>query len=147
MVPRVLDVMKGKLCWIVGTVYMDMPLKPNILEDIGRDVSVTFSQPYSLMVFRIQFSIPPPAPPPKYISAHDTIVLEDESGRISLVGDRLKREQYVTGIIMAALGIETPDGEFEVVDVCFADMAPHMQMDKTVTSSNDAMDIDGDYKY
>lgn len=38
MVPRVLDVTKGELCYIVGTVYMDMVLKPNILEDIGRDV-------------------------------------------------------------------------------------------------------------
>ena len=31
--------MKGKLCYIVGTVYMDMPLKPNVLEDLARDVS------------------------------------------------------------------------------------------------------------
>jgi hypothetical protein len=35
----VLDVIKGKACFVVGTVYMDMPLKPNVLEDIGRDVS------------------------------------------------------------------------------------------------------------
>ncbi len=39
-VPRVLDVEKGKLCFIIGTVYMDMPLKPNVLEDIARDVSL-----------------------------------------------------------------------------------------------------------
>ena len=38
-VPRVLDVEKGQLCFIVGTVYMEMPLKPNVLEDIARDVS------------------------------------------------------------------------------------------------------------
>ena len=38
-VPRVLDVEKGKLCFIIGTVYMDMPLKPNVLEDVARDVS------------------------------------------------------------------------------------------------------------
>lgn len=38
MVPRVLEVKKGKLCWIVGTTYMDMSLKPNILDDVGRDV-------------------------------------------------------------------------------------------------------------
>jgi hypothetical protein len=38
MMPRVLEVKKGQLCWIVGTVYMDMALKPNILEDIGKDV-------------------------------------------------------------------------------------------------------------
>lgn len=38
-VDRVLDVRQGELCWVVGTIYMDMPLKPNILEDISKDVS------------------------------------------------------------------------------------------------------------
>jgi len=32
-------VLKGKTCSIVGSVYMDMPLKPNVLEDIGRDAT------------------------------------------------------------------------------------------------------------
>jgi hypothetical protein len=38
LVERVLEVVKGKLCYIVGTVYMDMPLKPNVIEDVARDV-------------------------------------------------------------------------------------------------------------
>ena len=37
-VERVLDVRQGELGWVVGTVYMDLPLKPNILEDLARDV-------------------------------------------------------------------------------------------------------------
>lgn len=37
-VDRVLDVRQGELCWVVGTIYMEMPLKPNILEDISKDV-------------------------------------------------------------------------------------------------------------
>jgi DNA polymerase delta subunit 2 len=37
-VERVLDVRQGELCWVAGTVYMDMPLKPNILEDVSKDV-------------------------------------------------------------------------------------------------------------
>lgn len=28
----------GELCWVTGTVYMDMPLKPNVLDDISKDV-------------------------------------------------------------------------------------------------------------
>lgn len=36
---RVLDVESGKVCFIVGTVYMDMVLKPNVLEDLAREVS------------------------------------------------------------------------------------------------------------
>lgn len=38
-VDRVLDVRQGELCWVAGTIYMDMPLKPNILDDISKDVS------------------------------------------------------------------------------------------------------------
>lgn len=33
-----LDVENGKLCYIIGTVYMDMALKPNVLEDLAREV-------------------------------------------------------------------------------------------------------------
>lgn len=38
-VDRVLDVRQGELCWVPGTVYVDMPLKPNILDDVSKDVS------------------------------------------------------------------------------------------------------------
>jgi DNA polymerase delta subunit 2 len=38
MVSRVLDVRQGELCWIIGTVYMEMGLKPNILDDIAKEV-------------------------------------------------------------------------------------------------------------
>lgn len=38
-VDRVLDVRQGQLCWVAGTVYMDMPLKPSVLEDVSKDVS------------------------------------------------------------------------------------------------------------
>ena len=51
-------------------------------------------------------------------------MLEDESGRIRLVGDRLKSARVVTGVIMGALGLEGANGDFEVIDFCFAGMAP-----------------------
>lgn len=51
-------------------------------------------------------------------------MLEDESGRVRLVGERLKSTRLVTGIIIGALGIETNAGDFEVVDICFPGMAP-----------------------
>ncbi len=43
-----LDVRQGDLCWIVGTVYMDLPLKPNILEDISKEVRMVtiFTPPF-----------------------------------------------------------------------------------------------------
>ena len=39
-VERVLDVRQGELCWVVGTVFMDMVLKPNILDDLAQEVRV-----------------------------------------------------------------------------------------------------------
>lgn len=39
-VHRVLDVRQGELCYVTGTVYMDMPLKPNILDDVSKDVGL-----------------------------------------------------------------------------------------------------------
>ena len=49
-VERVLDVRQGELCWVTGTVYMDMPLKPNILEDVSKDVSLPDSSGAQLKV-------------------------------------------------------------------------------------------------
>lgn len=37
-VDRVLDVRQGELCYVSGTVFMDMPLKPNILDDVSKEV-------------------------------------------------------------------------------------------------------------
>jgi len=48
-IPRVLDVTKGQLCYIIGTVYMDMPLKPNILQDLARDVRGLFAPRQQLL--------------------------------------------------------------------------------------------------
>ncbi|KAI0781162.1 DNA polymerase alpha/epsilon subunit B-domain-containing protein [Trametes elegans] len=126
-VPRVLDVEKGQLCFIIGTVYMDMPLKPNVLEDVARDRSI-------------------PAPPPreKFNSDEDNVMLEDESGRICLVGDRIRSACLVTGVIMGALGIETQNGDFEVVDLCYPGMAPQPSsgVHWPASQSEDAMEVD-----
>ncbi|KAI0713216.1 DNA polymerase alpha/epsilon subunit B-domain-containing protein [Earliella scabrosa] len=128
-VPRVLDVEKGKLCFIIGTVYMDMPLKPNVLEDIARDRSI-------------------PAPPPreKFHSDNDSVMLEDESGRICLAGDRINSACLVTGVILGALGIETHSGDFEVIDLCYPGMAPQPSAGLSWPSpkvSEESMDVDG----
>jgi len=42
----VLDVKPGQLCWVAGTVYMEMSLKPNILDDISKDVGQLLVQAY-----------------------------------------------------------------------------------------------------
>lgn len=42
-VDRVLDVRQGELCYVAGTIYVDMPLKPNVMDDVSKDVSIFHS--------------------------------------------------------------------------------------------------------
>src|ERR1700691_934259 len=151
-VERVLEVTKSQLCWVVGTVYMDMPLKPNVLEDIARDVSALFS-PFIISPFiisthstcmTIQHSIPAPPPPKKFFSEEDSVLLEDESGRIRLVGKQVTNTRLVTGVIVAVLGVETPNGEFEVVDLCAAGLAPQTRSKEEKEKRCEKMDVDGE---
>ncbi|KAF1823941.1 uncharacterized protein K489DRAFT_387582 [Dissoconium aciculare CBS 342.82] len=104
-VDRVLDVRQGDLCWVIGTVYMDMPLKPNVLDDLGKEHWIA-------------------APPPRerYTGAGEEVMLEDESGRLRLTGDALKSVVLVTGTIIAVLGTENKDGDFEVLDLRTPDL-------------------------
>ena len=101
-VDRVLDVRQGQLCWVVGTIYLDMPLKPNILEDISKEHWIA-------------------GPPPRqsYYSGDNTtqVMLEDESGRLRLAGAMLTTNLLVTGVIVAVLGTENANGDFEVLDM------------------------------
>ena len=72
-------------------------------------------------------------------------MIEDESGRIQLIGDRLKRANLVTGVIVGVLGMETSDGGFEVADLCYAGMPPQ-ESDPDVappSKGDDKMDVDG----
>ena len=111
-VDRVLDVRQGELCWVAGTVYMDMPLKPNILDDISKDHWIA-------------------APPPreKYVSptGQDQTMLEDESGRLRLIGTPLQISMLVTGCIIAVMGTENANGDFEIIDMKFPDLARQPQ--------------------
>ncbi|KAL2760480.1 hypothetical protein ACRALDRAFT_1073685 [Sodiomyces alcalophilus JCM 7366] len=111
-VERVLDIRQGELCWVAGTVYMDMPLKPNILEDVSKDRWISA-----------------PITTDRYYSedGQDQVMLEDDSGRVKLVGDILKSVHLVTGCIIAVMGIENINGEIEVIDIKFPDLAPQPQ--------------------
>ena len=49
-------------------------------------------------------------------------MLEDESGRLRLVGTPLQTEMLVTGCIIAVMGTENANGDFEVVDLKVPDL-------------------------
>ena len=38
-VKRILDVKQGAICYVIGTIYCSMHLKPDVLEDLTREVS------------------------------------------------------------------------------------------------------------
>ncbi|KAG5290101.1 DNA polymerase delta small subunit [Histoplasma ohiense] len=110
-VDRVLDVRQGELCWVAGTIYMDLPLKPNILDDISKEhwtaappVRRTYVDPSN--------------------QALTKTMLEDESGRLQLTGTLLQSSLLVTGAIVAVLGTENANGDFEVIDIKVPDLPP-----------------------
>lgn len=49
-------------------------------------------------------------------------MLEDESGRLRLIGPQLGSEMLVTGCIVAVMGTENANGDFEVVDIKVPDL-------------------------
>lgn len=51
-------------------------------------------------------------------------MLEDDSGRIQLVGEMLKSIHLVTGCIIAVMGTENADGQLEVIDIKSPDLPP-----------------------
>jgi DNA polymerase delta subunit 2 len=123
-VDRVLDVRQGELCWVVGTVYMEMPLKPNVLEDIGKEHWISAPPP------RVKYDNWEMEAGEGAKGAHSQaqgslgtqIMLEDESGRLRLTGTSLSGCLLVTGAIVAVIGTENKDGDFEVLDLRVPDL-------------------------
>jgi DNA polymerase delta subunit 2 len=64
-------------------------------------------------------------------TGEDLIMLEDESGRLRLVGSPLVTEMLVTGCIIAVMGTENANGDFEVVDIRVPDLPPQAERWKT----------------
>lgn len=111
LVDRILDVRQGEICYIVGNIYCAMPLKPDVLEDLTRE----------------QWLAPQPVRAKFVDYAKDELFIEDQSGRVKLVGDAIKsgtglRSMLITGVVAAVLGTETRAGDFDVVDAVFASL-------------------------
>ncbi|KAJ1930795.1 DNA polymerase delta small subunit Cdc1, partial [Linderina macrospora] len=97
---------KSQLTYIAGTVFIESTSKPSTLVQVAEEHWITDT------------------PATKVRSAESQVLLEDESGRIQLVGKFVDGSVFVSGTVMAALGRETSGGEFEVIDVCYAGMPP-----------------------
>lgn len=129
-VERVLDVRQGELSWVVGTIYIDLPLKPNVLEDVSKDHFI---------------SAPPPRTSYYSTDGEPQVMLEDNSGRLRLAGVMLKQNLLVTGVILAALGTENANGDFEVLDIHIPDLPqqpPRWKRDDEEREEEDGMTVD-----
>ena len=75
---KIIDLKMKESCTIIGTLYKCMPNKPCILNEITEESAVTDNFKES------------------YTSEKDTLVLEDESGRVALLGE-IPVEALATG--------------------------------------------------
>ncbi|KAM3690364.1 hypothetical protein ACB098_09G119100 [Castanea mollissima] len=110
LVCTILELEKDRECIIVGTLYKHMKLKPCILDEYSKERSVT-----------------PLVKPHNFMHPDDTLVLEDDSGRVKLSGSVLLPSIYVTGVVVALLGKETDAGDFLVQDVLEAGLPPQIE--------------------
>ncbi|EPQ26179.1 uncharacterized protein PFL1_06386 [Pseudozyma flocculosa PF-1] len=129
---RILDVRQGEVCYIVGNLYCAMPLKPDVLEDLTRE----------------QWLAPQPARTKFVDPARDELYIEDQSGRVKLVGDAIRpggrlRPMLITGAVAAVLGTETRAGDFEVVDAVFASLPDASPASAAKDEASDDSVMDG----
>lgn len=65
---------------------------------------------------------PPPREKIRDPDGNDQTMLEDESGRLRLVGTPLQTLMLVTGCIVAVMGTENANGDFEIIDLKVPDL-------------------------
>ncbi|KAJ2556827.1 DNA polymerase delta small subunit Cdc1 [Coemansia sp. RSA 1933] len=105
---KVLNVEGPVLTYIVGTIFIDSDTKPSTLDEVEKT-----------------HWIADPTVKGRYRDGSEVVHLEDESGRIRLVGKELEKATVASGIVAAVLGTETPAGEFDVAELCFGGIPPH----------------------
>ena len=108
---KVLDIKGSEPCWCIGTIYCEMKYKPDILREIINDT-------YGAPVLAKSYADP---------EGSDEIMLEDESGRVTLVGDYIKTTPFVTGVVVGLLGMEAEAGTFQVIDICYPSAIPQRE--------------------
>lgn len=103
-------------CVIIGTIYMDLKDKPNILREVE-------SEDYELRKGSMRDGMYPSSelsePNMSFNPSTDKMYLEDESGRIEL--DHSIHNKIVTGMVVALKGHEPLDtGIFKIQDMCLS---------------------------
>eukprot|EP00899_Mesostigma_viride_P002336 jgi/Mesvir1/12102/Mv00371-RA.1 len=108
-ITRVLALSEGQECVVIGTLFKAMKLRPTILDEYlkesGADTALKTSGPL------------------KYVQDDDVAILEDESGRVKLVGPNIPTSALVTGPVIAVRGREQADGDLLILEVLLPGLA------------------------
>lgn len=121
---KTLDAEPGAPAFVVGTIYCDMKAKPSLDDEAERDVLDVFTEGEL------------PRTTGKYCAESDTILLEDESGRLALrVPQDLSGEPLVTGAVVGIKGTVSEAGELEVESICLPGLAPQAPLGTAVPAA------------
>ncbi|KAG7820648.1 hypothetical protein KL909_004520 [Ogataea angusta] len=139
-VNKILDIKNMTPCYTIGTVFMDMKYKPNILEEVSNNVYGANDVQESAELSKLDQLRATAYSDPQ----NDQVMLEDESGRMILDGEILDKILLVTGAVVGVLGMEVEAGIFTVVDVVYPEPGP--QVPRPVhTAGNKVLLISGLY--
>jgi|LauGreDrversion4_2_1035121.scaffolds.fasta_scaffold174855_2 DNA polymerase delta subunit 2 len=109
---NILDLKTGQLTVIIGTLFKEQRLKPCVFTNLEGVISSVSS---------LDCSTGEPSLIGKFTSETDFAILEDVSGRIQIRESEIfKCNQFVTGSIVALLGVADKGGYFVCKDFCFA---------------------------
>lgn len=121
---RILDLVPEKKCIIAGTLYKDMKLKPCILDEYNKEKGssaaadvLASAASAAAIASGESASLSNMVAVQSLRSADDSLILEDEYGRVQLVGvseEALPVSQLASGIVLAVEGIEGQGGKFQV---------------------------------
>jgi DNA polymerase delta subunit 2 len=108
-VKQLVDLISGEKCIIIGTLYKEMKNKPNILFELAEKNENTID------------TKPTGNNKQKYIDLlTDKLILEDELQRIVVCNNEtMDTSRFCTGLVVALIGKENDDSEFEVEEYCY----------------------------
>lgn len=119
---KVLDLRSGEKCIIGGTLYKEMKLKPSILDELTHTNKKIDNDNMKLNQHVLQTSNVQ-----TYINSDDTLILEDEYGRVQLQynpNTLYNINSYVSGIVVALYGEVNDDNDRFIIDDIFYSTIP-----------------------
>lgn len=118
LVDRISALEAGCEAVVVGTLYKVMKLKPSILDEYKKKSTAAALEKERAVATRARL-----------VSPSDSLVLEDDSGRVQLqlspaAAARFPVSYFVSGVVVAVRGHEDAQGQFYVDDFVLPGLAP-----------------------